>query len=98
MPFMNLPNTITPSNHDGINDCFEIPQKSLVKSLEFTVYNKNGSVMFHTTDVNFKWRGARFSEDYPDQELTNQTYVYTLKMVDYNGKPYPVMKGVIVVL
>ena len=54
--------------------------------------------MFHTTDVNFKWRGARFSEDYPDQELTNQTYVYTLKMVDYNGKPYPVMKGVIVVL
>ena len=98
MPFMNLPNTITPSNHDGINDCFEIPQKSLVKSLEFTVYNRNGTAVFHTTDVNFKWRGARFSEDYPEQELTNQTYVYTLKMVDYNGKPYPVMKGVIVVL
>lgn len=98
MPFMNLPNTITPSNHDGINDYFEIPQKSLVKSLEFTVYNRNGTAVFHTTDVNFKWRGARFSEDYPEPELTNQTYVYTLKMVDYNGKPYPVMKGIILVL
>ena len=98
MPFMNLPGSITPSNHDGINDCFEIPQKDLVQSLEFTVYNRNGTVVFHTKDVNFKWRGARFSEDYPEQELVNQTYVYTLKMVDYNGKPYPVMKGVILVL
>ena len=98
MPFMNMPNTITPSNHDGTNDYFEIPQKSLVQSLEFTVYNRNGSVVFHTTDVNFKWRGAYFSEDYPDVELCNQTYVYTLKMTDYNGKPYPVMKGVILVL
>lgn len=98
MPFMNLPNTITPSNHDGVNDYFEIPQKSLVQSLEFTVYNRNGTVVYQTKDVNFKWRGARFSDDYPEQELTNQTYVYTLKMVDYNGKPYPVIKGVIVVL
>ena len=98
MPFMNLPGSITPSNHDGINDCFEIPQKDLVQSLEFTVYNRNGTVVFHTKDVNFKWRGARFSEDYPEKELVNQTYVYTLKMVDYNGKPYPVMKGVILVL
>ena len=98
MPFVNLPNTITPSNHDGVNDCFEIPQKSLVKSLEFTVFNRNGSVVFQTTDVNFKWRGARFSEDYPEKEYCNQTYVYTLKMVDYNGKPYPVIKGTILVL
>lgn len=98
MPFVNLPNTITPSNHDGVNDCFEIPQKSLVKSLEFTVFNRNGSVVFQTTDVNFKWRGARFSEDYPEMEYCNQTYVYTLKMVDYNGKPYPVIKGTILVL
>lgn len=98
MPFMNLPNTITPSNHDGVNDYFEIPQKSLVQSLEFTVYNRNGTIVYQTKDVNFKWRGARFSDDYPEQELTNQTYVYTLKMVDYNGKPYPVIKGVIVVL
>jgi len=98
MPFMNLPNSITPSNHDNINDCFEIPQKSLVKSIEFTVFNRNGTVVFHTTDVNFKWRGARFSEDYPAPDFTNQTYVYTLKMVDYNGKPYPVIKGSILVL
>ena len=98
MPFMNLPNSITPSNHDGINDCFEIPQKSLIKSIEFTVFNRNGAVVYHTNDVNFKWRGARFSEDYPDPEFTNQTYVYTLKMVDYNGKPYPVIKGTILVL
>ena len=98
MPFVNLPNTITPSNHDGINDYFEIPQKSLVKSLELTIYNRNGAVVYHTTDVNFKWRGARFSEDYPALELCNQTYVYTLKLVDYNGKPYPVIKGTILVL
>ena len=98
LPFMNLPTSITPSDHNGINDCFEIPQKSLIQSLEFTVYNRNGTVVYHTKDVNFKWRGARNSEDYPERDLVNQTYIYVLKMTDYNGKPYPVMKGTILVL
>ena len=105
-PFMNLPNTITPSNRDGMNDCFEIPQKDLIKSLEFTVFNRAGQVVYHTKDVNFKWCGGYQNEDLPDysgngsndDRWNNQVYVYTLKIVDYNGKPYPVIKGSILVM
>ncbi len=105
-PFMNLPNTITPSNRDGMNDCFEIPQKDLIKSLEFTVFNRAGQVVYHTKDVNFKWCGGYQNDDLPDHSgngsnddrWNNQVYVYTLKIVDYNGKPYPVIKGSILVM
>ena len=79
-PFLNLPNSITPSNLDGINDYFSIPQKNLIQELEFTVYNRNGEIVYHTTNKDFEWNGT-----VNGKLLVGATYTYTLHIVDYEG-------------
>lgn len=79
-PFLNLPNTITPSNIDGINDYFSIPQRNLIKELEFTVYNRNGEIVYHTTNKDFQWNGTENGKLF-----VGATYTYTLYIVDYEG-------------
>jgi gliding motility-associated-like protein len=79
-PFLNLPNSITPSNLDGINDYFTIPQKNLIQELEFTVYNRNGEIVYHTTNKDFEWNGT-----VNGKLLVGATYTYTLYIVDYEG-------------
>ena len=79
-PFLNLPNTITPSNLDGINDYFFIPQRNLIRDLEFTVYNRNGEIVYHTTNKDFEWNGTENGKLF-----VGATYTYTLYIVDYEG-------------
>lgn len=92
VPFVNLPNAITPSNYDGLNDCVEVIQRDLLESLEFMVYNRNGELVFYTEDKNFCWDGRVKGE-----LKTNVTYNWVLKTIDYNGT-YKMYKGSIVVL
>jgi len=54
-----LPNTITPSNHDGLNDYFmlslnETPQ---ISEAEIEIYDRWGNLVFISKDVYFKWDG-----------------------------------------
>lgn len=79
-PFLNLPNSITPSNIDGINDYFFIPQKNLIQELEFTVFNRNGEIVYHTTNKDFRWNGTENGKLF-----VGATYTYTLHIVDYEG-------------
>lgn len=92
VPFINLPNAITPSNYDGLNDCVEVIQRDLLESLEFMVYNRFGELVYYTEDKNFCWDGRVKGE-----LKTNVTYNWVLKTVDYNGT-YKMYKGSIVVL
>lgn len=92
VPFINLPNAITPSNYDGLNDCVEVIQRDLLESLEFMVYNRFGELVYYTEDKNFCWDGRAKGE-----LKTNVTYNWVLKTVDYNGT-YKMYKGSIVVL
>ena len=91
-PFINLPNAITPSKPDGLNDCIEVIQRDLLESLEFMVYTRSGELVYRTTDKNFCWDGRIDGKLY-----TNVTYVYVLKTVDYNGQA-SMFKGSILVL
>jgi len=79
-PFLNLANSITPSNMDGINDYFSIPQKNLIQELEFTVFNRFGEIVYHTTNKDFQWNGTENG-----QLFVGATYTYTLHIVDYEG-------------
>ena len=91
-PFINLPNAITPSKPDGLNDCVEVIQRDLLESLEFKVYTRSGELVYRTTDKNFCWDGRIDGKLY-----TNVTYVYVLKTVDYNGQS-SMFKGSLLVL
>lgn len=91
-PFVNLPNTITPSDHNGLNDYFYIPQKNLIQSLEFSVYNRNGELVYSTTNKDFQWDGR-----INGKLFVNVTYNYILRVIDYDN--YATMyKGSILVL
>ena len=79
-PFLNLPNSITPSNVDGINDYFRIPQSNLIKELEFTVFNRHGIQVYHTTNKDFEWNGTENGKLH-----VGATYTYILRIVDYEG-------------
>lgn len=91
-PFVNLPNTITPSDHNGLNDVFYIPQKNLIQSLEFMVFNRNGELVYQTKNKDFEWDGR-----VNGKLFVNTTYNYILKVVDYDN--YATMyRGSILVL
>ena len=79
-PFLNLPNTFSPSEQDGVNDYFFIPQSNLIKELEFTVFNRHGVVVYHTTNKDFQWNGTENGKLY-----VGATYTYILRIVDYEG-------------
>jgi len=79
-PFLNLANSITPSNVDGVNDYFYIPQRNLIESLEFTVFNRNGEMVYHTTNKDFEWNGTENGKLF-----VGATYTFTLRITDYEG-------------
>ena len=73
-PFIHLPNTFSPGNHDGVNDYFFIPQSNLIQELEFTVFNRHGGQVYHTTNKNFQWNGTEKGKLY-----VGTTYTYILR-------------------
>lgn len=79
-PFLNLANSISPSVQDGINDYFTIPQTSLIQSLEFTVFNRFGEIIYHTTNKDFAWNGTE-----KGKLFVHATYTYILRITDYEG-------------
>lgn len=51
-----IPNAFTP-NYDGKNDLFKPLIFGRLRSYQFTIYNRFGQVVFHTTDINQGWDG-----------------------------------------
>lgn len=91
-PFIVIPNAISPSSHDGLNDCLEIQQRDLLESIEFCVYNRGGDLVYYTRDKNFCWDGTVNGALHK-----NVTYNWVLKVVDYNGAK-SIHKGSVIVL
>ena len=57
-PFnLYIPNCITPSNHDGINDVFELPSTKDITEFEIFIYDRWGMLIFTSTDPHFRWDG-----------------------------------------
>ena len=92
VPYIVLPNSITPSDKNGLNDYFYLPQKNLVDKIELSIFNRYGSMIFHTFDKNFKWTGEVNGKIY-----INTIYNYVIYITDYNGIT-TIHKGSITVL
>ncbi|MFN2429771.1 MAG: gliding motility-associated C-terminal domain-containing protein [Cryomorphaceae bacterium] len=74
-PEYTLPNVFTP-NGDGRNDIFEpFPYRS-VESIEFTVFNRWGNIVFTTTDPDILWDGT---SSQTGELVTDGTYFYTCR-------------------
>lgn len=52
-----MPNAFTP-NGDGLNDCYGISFWGIIEEVEFSIYNRWGERIFHTTDPSRCWDGT----------------------------------------
>jgi gliding motility-associated-like protein len=52
-----LPNAFTPNN-DGLNDCFGIKNWGTISQLEFSIFDRWGVRVFHTTNPGTCWNGS----------------------------------------
>ena len=89
-----LPNAITPTRNDGLNDYFCLPEayRPLISLFEIKIYNRWGTLVYHATDKNFQWDGRINGKIY-----FNNVYNYVIFCEDIIGRPY-ILRGTITVL
>ena len=89
-----LPNAITPSKADGLNDVFSIPEKAQAQMSDFEIqiFNRWGEVVFYSTDKGFSWNG-----EFKGKTFYNNVYQYVIHYSNLFGKSF-VKKGTITVL
>lgn len=89
-----LPNAITPSKSDGLNDYFSIPEpvQRSFQDFEISIFNRWGSMVYYSTDKNFRWNGEVEGKIY-----YNNVYTYIIRCTNAQGKPY-LFKGSVTVL
>ena len=87
-----LPNAITPSKNDGLNDVFCLPPRtqSMISDFEISIFNRWGELVFYSTDKGFKWDGS-----VEGKTFVGTVYNYLIRCT-VNGKPHRVMGSVTV--
>lgn len=79
-----IPNVFTP-NGDGVNDFFQpVANVSLFKDYEMVIYDRYGSELFKSHDVDFPWDGKLRN----GSEAAFAVYVYKIKLTDFKGEAH----------
>ena len=91
---ITLPNTITPSRSDGLNDLFCIPelQQRMINDFEISIFSRWGEQVYYSTDKNFHWNG-----EVNGKVAVGSTFNYIIRCTDANGKAHS-FKGFLNVL
>ena len=89
-----LPNAITPSKSDGLNDVFSLPEKiqNQIADFEIVIFNRWGEMVFYSTDKGFQWNG-----EYKGKTFYDNVYQYVIHYSNSYGKMFTA-KGTITVL
>ena len=89
-----LPNAITPSKSDGLNDVFSLPEKiqNQIADFEIMIFNRWGEMVFYSTDKGFQWNG-----EYKGKTFHDNVYQYVIHYTNPFGKMFT-KKGTITVL
>ena len=82
MIVLNVPNAFS-INQDGINETFKpvFSDPDLVKTYNFTIYNRWGEIIFQTNDVNDAWDGT-----YKGKNVPIGAYNWTVYFSDFKNK------------
>ena len=80
-----LPNAITPSDFDGVNDYFALPEFFLrdISLFEIVIFNRWGEMVYYSTDKAFRWNG-----EYRGEIQYQTIYNYVIKYTDTAGRPH----------
>ena len=89
-----LPNAITPSKSDGLNDVFSLPEKiqNQIADFEIMIFNRWGEMVFYSSDKGFQWNG-----EYKGKTFHDNVYQYVIHYTNPFGKMFT-KKGTITVL
>ena len=89
-----LPNAITPSKSDGLNDVFSLPERaqSQIADFEIMIFNRWGEMVFYSTDKGFQWSG-----EYKGKTFYSNVYQYIIHYSNPFGKRFT-RKGTVTVL
>ncbi len=89
-----LPNAITPSKSDGVNDVFSLPERTQnqIADFEIMIFNRWGEMVFYSTDKGFQWSG-----EYKGKTFYDNVYQYVIHYSNAYGKWFT-KKGTIMVL
>ena len=77
-----MPTAFTP-NGDGINDCYGIKYWGAIRALDFSIYNRWGELIFHTTTPSICWDGT-----YKGVKQDAAVFVYVVRAVTICGEAY----------
>ena len=88
-----LPNAITPSKGEGLNDYFSIPEVNQrnMYTFEIFIFNRWGEMVYYSTDKNFRWYG-----EYKGKTMYQTVYNYVIKYTDALDKPHRVTGSIVV--
>lgn len=89
-----LPNTITPGNHDNLNDWVELSPvfQSQMSDFSIRIFDRWGNVVFASRDKGFRWGG-----EVNGNLIPNTMYNYVIQYKDLYGEQF-VLKGNLLVL
>jgi gliding motility-associated-like protein len=89
-----LPNAITPSKADGLNDYFSLPERiqNQIADFEIMIFNRWGEMVFYSNDKNFCWHGEVKGKTFYDN-----VYQYVIQYSNPFGKKFT-QRGTITVL
>jgi gliding motility-associated-like protein len=77
-----MPSAFTPNN-DGKNDCYRIRYWGVIEELDFSIYNRWGERIFHTSNPNDCWDGI-----YKGEKQNPDVYVYLITAKTTCGKVF----------
>lgn len=83
-----LPNCITPTHNDGMNDLFCMTSTKVIDEFEIFIYNRWGQLVFHSNDPHFTWDGTVNGKIANNNMFTYKIFikpVYELKKHMYSG-------------
>lgn len=94
VPNFWLPNAISPSKGDALNDSFALSDydKNQICEFKITIYDRWGNLVFTSNDKSFLWDGTNRGK-----LSVNTVYSYIIHCTDYTGKAYTV-NGTVTVL
>lgn len=79
VPLLDVPTAFTP-NGDGVNDILYV-RGAAIQSMEFTIYNRWGQVVFQTSSPEIGWDGTFNGKPQP-----MESYAYVLNATFINGE------------
>jgi gliding motility-associated-like protein len=79
--YLNLPNAFTPGNRT--NGRLQIVRRGVAELKHFAVYNRWGTKVFETSDINEGWDGTFNGEMQP-----MGVYIYTIEAITPSGQTF----------